>query len=188
MQVLVAGANGHVGDSSERVSAACASRQLRQLVEQHSLSITRFLSQRGLSRADVDDVVQRVWLTALRWLDRLQPGRERAFLLSVARREAGHLRRALRRRPELVGMDLDSIETPAPGTDDVVARRQLLERVACVLEQMDESLRTVLWLFEVKEATTQEVSKQLGIPAGTAKSRLRRARADYARRSLSACY
>lgn len=167
--------------------ASGASRRLRQLVEQHSPSIARFLYQRGISRADAADVGQRVWLTALRWLDRIQPGRERAFLLSVARREAGHLRRALRRRPEVLGIELDAIETSAPCIDEVVARRQLLERAGCVLEQMDESLRTILWLFDVKEASVQEVSVQLGIPAGTAKSRLRRARADCARRGSVGC-
>jgi RNA polymerase sigma-70 factor (ECF subfamily) len=51
-----------------------------------------------------------------------------------------------------------------------------------VLEEMADDLRAVFVLFEIEEMSAQQISELMDIPLGTAKSRLRRAREDFAER------
>jgi len=139
----------------------------------------------GVARCDVDDARQRVWLTALRHIERMRPGSEGAFLRMVARREAGHVRRTYRRRSEVPSAEFDELASAALPSDELVARRQQLEHAHDVLQNMDTELRRVLLLSEVDDASTRHIAGMLDIPLGTVKSRLRRARADGLRRGLA---
>jgi RNA polymerase sigma factor (sigma-70 family) len=158
--------------------AALPARRLAQLIECHSSSIDAFLRRQGVASADVDDVKQRVWLTALRWSARLKPGSERAFLFVVARREAGHARRSYRRRAEVGGVEFDTLQSEELLADEIVARRERLQQAHTVLEAMESELRDLFVALESREASARDVARELGIPLGTAKSRLRRARQE----------
>jgi RNA polymerase sigma-70 factor (ECF subfamily) len=156
--------------------------RLDPLIRQHGKAIGAFLERLGVARADVDDARQRVWLTVVRCFERIHPGSERAFLFSVARREAGHVRRSRRRRCEVMETCFDELAGESVLSDERLERRQILEQACAVLEGMDQSLRTVLWLSEIDDATAQDIAGLLQIPIGTVKSRLRRARTECARR------
>jgi RNA polymerase sigma-70 factor, ECF subfamily len=158
---------------------------LEQLIQKYWSPIGLALERLGVARSDVDDVRQRVWLTLSRYMDKLQPGSERAFLFAVARREAGHTRRSYRRRAEVTRADFDEFVSSALAGEELVHRRQLLERAQAVLQEMEHDLRVVLVLAEVDEASAREVAARLDIPIGTVKSRLRRARADCPGRALA---
>jgi RNA polymerase sigma-70 factor (ECF subfamily) len=163
-------------------SPAAAAR-LRLLVAQHFAFVWRCLQRIGTPEADIDDVLQRVFLTAARKLSDIEPGAERSFLFAVAQREAGHLRRSHRRRGE-VGQE--AILDKSTGTlrpDELAGRQQALAFVSSVLEQMDEDLRVVFLLCDVEEMSSIEAAEAIGIPVGTVKSRLRRAREDFASRT-----
>jgi RNA polymerase sigma-70 factor (ECF subfamily) len=71
------------------------------------------------------------------------------------------------------------------GTDPeaLLAARRARDRLDAVLGQMPDDLRAAFVLFEIEGFTKEEVAQALGIPAGTAASRLRRAREDFARRA-----
>lgn len=159
--------------------------QLRRLVEQHFAFVWRCLRRTGIMEADIDDAVQRVFLTAARKLTEISAGSERSFLFRVARGEAGHLRRSYRRRGEVGAEALLDRSTGALRPDELAGRQQALSFVSGVLEQMAEELRTVFVLCEVEELSSAEVAEALGVPMGTVKSRLRRARADFALRTRS---
>jgi RNA polymerase sigma-70 factor (ECF subfamily) len=157
--------------------------KLRRLVDRNFAFVWRCLRRTGILEADTDDAVQRVFLTAARRLADIRAGAERSFLFALARGEAGHLRRSYRRRAE-VGSDamLDK-STGALRPDEVAGRQQALNFVSAVLEQMEEDLRTVFVLCEVEGLSSGEVAEALSIPVGTVKSRLRRAREDFAART-----
>ena len=159
-------------------SKSCAARgsELRELVKRHSWAVGRHLERHGVATGDMDDARQRVWLTTARHFDRIQQGSERAFLLTVARREAGHTRRTYRRRSETTEVDLDELVSSALPSDELLLRRQRLEQAGAVLQQMDDGLRVVLLLFALEETPTREIAEFLQLPVGTVKSRLRRAR------------
>jgi RNA polymerase sigma-70 factor, ECF subfamily len=158
---------------------------LTQLIRQHASSIGLLLERLGVARCDVDDARQRVWLTAARCIEQIRAGCEGAFLRSVARREAGHVRRSYRRRAEVMDGELEQLVCTAPLGDELILRRQRLEDAVAVFRDMDESLQLVLWLSEVNEMPTRAIAGLLSIPVGTVKSRLRRARIECSRRAAN---
>jgi RNA polymerase sigma-70 factor (ECF subfamily) len=166
----------------EARNANATTMALEQLIGKHSSSIAAFVHGMGVARSDIDDVCQRVWLTVSRSLSRIQSGAELAFMRAVARREAGHMRRTYQRRREVVQSEADPVACTGIASDELVARRQLLREADAVLRGLDESLRAVLVLSELNDASTTEMANLLGIPEGTVKSRLRRARAELTRR------
>ena len=166
-------------------SARAPALSLCELIERFSEPVGHLLRRLGVAQADLDDVRQRVWLVLARRLEQVQPGAERAFVMAVARREAGHLRRSYRRRSEVtLGVEEEGA-SPALAGEEWVECRQRWERAAAVLAQMDQSLSTVLRLCELEGASARDVARLLDIPIGTAKSRLRRARAQFSIRAAA---
>lgn len=157
---------------------------IEDLVGAHFDFVWRNVKRLGVREGDVDDTVQRVFLTAARKVDEIRDGAERAFLYAIAVREASHARRTYRRRGEEAGEDaLADRSTGALRPDEQVDREQAKRLIAEVLDGMDEELRSVFVLFEVEEMTAAEIAELLGLPAGTVKSRLRRAREVFADRT-----
>lgn len=147
--------------------------KLRALQEEHFEFLWRSLRRLGVPEADVDDAVQQVFLVAARRV--IQPGAERSFLFATALRVASHARRTLRRRREsgdAVPEQVDSTPSPEELLDQRRARAMLDE----VLEALPLDVRAVFILFELEELTVGEIAVLLGLPHGTAASRLRRGR------------
>ncbi|MBS2015932.1 MAG: sigma-70 family RNA polymerase sigma factor [Deltaproteobacteria bacterium] len=148
--------------------------------------IWRSLKRLGVREGDVDDLTQRVFLTAARKLDQMRPGAERAYLYAIAAREASHARRTYRRRgEESSDTALADKSTGGLRPDEQVDRESAKRLIAGVLDGMEEELRMVFVLFEVEEMTAAEIAELLEIPIGTAKSRLRRAREVFADKTSS---
>jgi len=156
-----------------------SSRRLRDLVDAHLAFVWRTLRRAGVSEADADDAAQRVFITVSRRLDEIRSGAERAFIHSVARGEASHLRRSYKRRAEVGQETIEDRSTGRPRPDELVGRQQALGHAHRVLDEMDEALRQVFVLFEVEDLSCQEIASLLGIPLGTVKSRLSRARESF---------
>ena len=64
--------------------------RLRALADAHFDFIWRSLRRLGVPDEGVDDAAQQVFLVALRRIDEMAPGRERAFLFSHRRRRCRH--------------------------------------------------------------------------------------------------
>jgi RNA polymerase sigma-70 factor (ECF subfamily) len=143
--------------------------------------VWRLLRRVGLSRPDADDAAQQVFLVASRRLPQLAPGKERSFLYGTAVRIAANLRRGLRRRRESPEEELpvqsDATELP----DELLERRRARAFLDELLEQLPEELRRVLVLAEIEQLTLAAIAELEQIPAGTAASRLRRAREAFRR-------
>ncbi|MET9269787.1 sigma-70 family RNA polymerase sigma factor [Kribbella sp. NPDC003557] len=122
-----------------------------------------------LGRDDLaDDVSQEVWLAVVRGLPRLkEPERFAAWLFTIARRSVvNHLRQRYADQPRV---DVDEEPDPADQVVDRVDVRRLLGGVP-VME------REVLVLFHLEDLSLEECAEVLGVPVGTVKSRLHRAR------------
>jgi RNA polymerase sigma-70 factor, ECF subfamily len=125
----------------------------------------------------VDDAVQRVFEIAARKSHHMAVGLERAFLFKtsvlVAAEERRRQQRARERAAEQEPLDMPSSELDPEAA--LVARqsRELLDEV---LDSLPDKHRTVFVLYELEGLSCVEIAMLLGIPEGTAASRLRRGR------------
>jgi RNA polymerase sigma-70 factor (ECF subfamily) len=80
------------------------------------------------------------------------------------------------------------LENATDSQDEELEQRRAREKLAQVLERLDEDKRAVFVLYELEELTMPQVAEALGCPLTTAYSRLHAARktvrAAFARQSL----
>lgn len=156
---------------------------LAELVDHHADFVWRSLRRLGVPEAAADDATQQVFLVAQSKLDAIAPGRDKAFLFGVALNVAAHARRTLARRREVGEEEASSVVDPAPLPDAVLEERRARALLDEVLDAMDVDLRTVFVMFELEGMSMSEIAGLLGLPPGTAASRLRRAREDFRERA-----
>jgi RNA polymerase sigma-70 factor (ECF subfamily) len=154
---------------------ANASR-LRDLIDRHYDFIWRTLRYGGVPEGAVEDGAQQVWCVLARRLQDIEPGSEMAFVFSTALRVASEARRTARRHPADATPDFDAFVASTPGPDELVDQRRARRILQDLLEALPVDLRAVFVLFEIEELTLAQVASLVGIPQGTAASRLRRAR------------
>lgn len=130
------------------------------------------------SRATAEDVVQEVFCALWRHPERFDVGRGslRAYLCGIAHRRGLDLlrrdaRRALREQRS------EALEVPADqGSEQPLADLGTVEVIRSALERLPDDQRQVVELAFWQGRTHFEIADELGIPAGTVKSRLRLAR------------
>jgi RNA polymerase sigma-70 factor, ECF subfamily len=169
--------------TSERPAklSAEAENRLRLMVTANFDFIWRSLRGLGVPASIADDATQQVFLVASAKLATIATGAERAFLFSTARGVASNMRRSIARRREDAA-DVGTLALAADGSPDpeqALAAAQGKKLLEQVLETLPEELRTVFVLFELEGLTTVAIAELLGIPVGTAASRLRRAREEF---------
>ncbi len=119
----------------------------------------------------VEDVLQEVYLTIFRKLYWLRdPDLFRSWLFRLATREA------LRYRRRSIGRMEDPLEDAASGASDESRRVAALlsEQALSKLADVSAVSRAILSLHYLEDMSIEDAAAVLGIPVGTAKSRLAR--------------
>lgn len=166
-------------DGVARPTEVCADPvRLRRMIDEHYEFIWRSVRRVGIRSDMVEDAVQQVFLVAARKITAIADGSEKSFLFGTALRVASDTRKRAHVRREIATDSLDDEPDRAPGADELVDQRRARSMLDRVLAEMDLDLRTVLVLYELEEMSTPAIAELLGIPLGTAASRLRRARED----------
>src|SRR5262249_27779124 len=99
----------------------------------------------------------------------------------TAMRVASETRRTMRRRKESLALDGDvDVAADSNRPEELLERKRARQMLDRVLDTLPEDLRTIFVLFELEEMSTKEIAETLEIPMGTAASRLRRAREEFA--------
>ncbi|HYK12266.1 MAG TPA: sigma-70 family RNA polymerase sigma factor [Gemmatimonadales bacterium] len=132
--------------------------------------------------SDADDLVQETMLKAYRSWDQYQPGTNaKGWLLTILRNSFINEYRRRTRHPETV--DVDTIEPFAVFNDIQEEDPQgaffdkiVDDEVLRAIDGLPEAFRETVVLSDVEGMSYQEIGKILGIPVGTVKSRLFRAR------------
>lgn len=156
--------------------------ELDALVRANFEFVWRLLRRLGLPESDADDAAQQVFTIACRRFGAIQKGSERSFLYGCALNGAAKWRSARARQQGRFETDAEIVESEHPSGDELLDRRKARQLLDEILDSMPEELRTVFVLFEFEELTSSEIAALLGVPRGTAASRLRRAREDFEKR------
>jgi RNA polymerase sigma-70 factor (ECF subfamily) len=154
-----------LGDLAEDADAA-----LRQLYSWYAGSLYRYVERFRPDLASTDDIVQETFIRAWRHLPQLAADDQlvRPWLFRVARNLVIDAARAARSRPVTVEARAD-LDLRDDDEFDQVMDRQL---VAEALQNLSPAHRMVLVETFYRGGTTEMVARQLGIPHGTARSRL----------------
>jgi RNA polymerase sigma-70 factor, ECF subfamily len=143
---------------------------IRQLYFHHATALHGYVRRFCPDQASADDIVQETFIRAWRHLPQLRAdGRPiRPWLFRVARNLLTDADRAARSRP--VTVPASSAEDPG---DDSGLGQVLDRQLVCdALQQLSPAHRTVLVETFYRGGSTATVARQLGIPHGTARSRL----------------
>jgi len=147
-----------------------ADAAIRRLYSDHAQALHSYVQRFCPDQASADDIVQETFIRAWRHLPRLRAdGRPiRPWLFRVARNLLTDADRAARARPVIV--PASSAEDPGDESrlGQVLDRQLLCE----ALQHLSPAHRAVLVETFYHGGTTAVVARQLGIPHGTARSRL----------------
>jgi RNA polymerase sigma-70 factor (ECF subfamily) len=161
-------------------------QELTDLVSSHSLRFRRIALGHLGNAADAEDAVQDALLSALRHVDQFK-GRTKmsTWLTAIVINSA---RMKLRRRlPQVqVALDepcgeqnlptVDMVSDTRPGPEEVYRKRQIAETLAYATLRLSPVLLTTFRLRDVDGLSIRETAQFLGVPTGTVKARLARAR------------
>jgi RNA polymerase sigma-70 factor (ECF subfamily) len=173
----------------EAVAVDCYQRKVQELtdlINSHSLRFRRIALGHLGNAADAEDAVQDALLSALRHVDQFK-GRAKmsTWLTAIVINSA---RMKLRRRPPQVQVALDEpcgehnlppadmVSDTRPGPEDVYRKRQIAEMLAHATLLLSPILLTTYRLRDVDGLSIRETAQFLGVPTGTVKARLARAR------------
>jgi len=137
--------------------------------------------------ADAEDLLQETILRAYRFFHQFTEGTNcRAWLLTILYNNfRNSYRRGTREQPAASSEEFDrEVETRSLQSDqsrinpeDLLGNRLLGHRLEAALETLPADFREALLLVDVQELNYLEVAGVLGVPLGTIKSRVARARA-----------
>lgn len=167
--------SSHAPAAQETPRVQTARAWLDRLARDHYAFVWRTVRRLGIAEAEVDDVVQEVFLVAARHTGQLH--NERGFLFRTSQFVCSHERRHLRHQREIADETaladaIDASENP----EENLARSEQRDLLQELLDTLTPDQRAVFVLFELEQITTVEIAQMLDLPIGTVASRLRRAR------------
>jgi len=173
------------GPEPEAIVERCRQGEMRawrELFEEHGPYLRRLLGRIGVDTADLDDALQDTFVVAHKKLGGFDGrSRIRTWLTGIALRVASqNRRRAMARRLGRVWMDAPS-PSPAPTPEDLAEISRGRPVLREILAGIGERKRSVFVLYEVEGMEGDEIARTLGCSVNTVWSRLRHARAEFAR-------
>src|SRR5580700_8346394 len=164
-------------------------RQFDEVLSRYLPSFQRMAFRKLGNAADAEDAVQDALLSAYKHLDQFRGGAQMStWLTSIVINSA---RMQLRKRSRHIQVSLDEpfgdeqqnfaserIADDSPSPEDECRGTELHERVRQLMTQLSAPLRRAFQLRDVDGLTTHEAAVILGVPEGTVKAQLARARAS----------
>lgn len=133
-----------------------------------------------------EDAAQESFVKAFQHIAEFRGGSFRAWLLKIATNAAYDILRRSRRYPVIslftkdnYGVEKESpswLADPDTSSETKVEQNELTKEVHRTLDELPRSFRSVIMLVDVYEFDYVKAAKTLGVPIGTVKSRLVRAR------------
>lgn len=142
------------------------------------------------NRQEAEDVAQEVFITVFKTVDSFRgEAKFSTWLLRIAANQSKNRIKYLARRPTEGGELDDAAQPGAPGAtpgpvshaqieapDKVLEAAETDRLIQAAIAELDEEHRLLVILRDVEEMSYQEIGEITGLPEGTIKSRLHRAR------------
>ena len=154
---------------------ATSEEEFAALVRRQSRFVYRVVYAVLLNAADAEDAVQETFLKLYRHGGWRHAENERGYLARVAWRVAVDRRRGARAAMDAAGERLE-MASPEPGPELLLLTADRQARVHALMDALPEELRVPLVLSANEELNSREIGAVLGIPEGTVRTRLQRAR------------
>jgi RNA polymerase sigma-70 factor (ECF subfamily) len=162
---------------SSQTLATDADAEFSALVQRQSRFVFKVAYAVLLNSFDAEDAVQETFLKLYRnsgWKD---AENERAYLARVAWRIAvDYKRRSSSAGTSADPLALDGVASSLSGPDEKLSEANQRAMVHIVIDSLPEELRVPLVLSAFEELNSREIGGILGIPEGTVRTRLQRAR------------
>ncbi len=157
---------------------ATSAPSFEEVFREHAAFVWRALRRLGVQDAEVDDLVQEVFLVVHRRMDSFHGGSSmRTWLYGICTRVVSEHRRAVRRRREQLAADDRTPDRRVDASQDAdVDRNRALVWLDQALDELDDDKRAVFVLFEIEAMPMAEVAAAVGCPLQTAYARLYAAR------------
>ena len=141
----------------------------------HHAFVWRILRHLGVAAADLDDVLQEVFVVVHRRLaDYREQDKMRAWLYAICTRVVRDHRRRVARRHEELREVPDASHQPSQAS--AVADQQALWLAQRMLNALPDKQRAVFVLHEIEQLSMPEIALAVECPLPTAYARLRKAR------------
>ena len=135
--------------------------------------------------ASAEDAVQEGFIKSFQALHKYRGGSFRAWLLKIITNCAYDMGRRSHRHPTQPlypeGEEGEEIESPGwladpASVQGTVEQKEFSDSLYRMLDELPDAYRSVITLIDVQEFDYEEAARALGVPVGTIKSRLARAR------------
>lgn len=148
--------------------------------------LRRFIACRVSDEADVDDILQEVFIKIHRGIDRLEdPSKLHAWVYQITRNVIiDHYRKA--DKVVEVKSELPDVLAEDTGNEEVEA--EVATWLRPMMEELPEKYREALQLTDVQGLTQKELAERLNISISGAKSRVQRAREKLKDVLLECCH
>jgi len=151
------------------------------LVQAHGTRLYRFIIKNIGNPSDAQDLAQQAFLEAVRSYNSFKGQSELStWLYGIAMNLVrNHLSRAPHRRYEFADESvLDEMACDALAPDQELEQSERMRHLQLALEDLPESMRSILLMVAVDELSYEAAAALLTVPVGTVRSRLSRARAS----------
>jgi RNA polymerase sigma-70 factor (ECF subfamily) len=166
-----------------QVHAEADSLDLFTIHAEHADFVWLTLQRLGVRDADVEDLLQEVFVVVHRRLHTFdESSRMTTWLFGICLRvAAGYRRRAHFRRERATG-EVPEQATAEEGSPESAAQAgEARARLRTVLDGMELEERALFVMFEIDEVPCEQIAEMLGVPVGTVYSRLHAARTAFQR-------
>jgi RNA polymerase sigma-70 factor (ECF subfamily) len=176
------------GDEAEilRRCRAGDEKAYRELIQRYQRQVYSIALRMVRRNEDAEDLTQETFVRMFRALDRYDPSRPfAAWLFTIASRLCiDHLRRRRVSPISLFQREAGSeeermidVEDPGLKPDETTSHLEEEQRTRDLIDSLPEHYRIVVMLRHQQDLSYEEIAGALGLPLGTVKARIHRARA-----------
>lgn len=147
------------------------------LVKEYQRLVFFIVGKIVTNREEVEDVCQEVFIKVYRHLSSFKfQSKLSTWIARIAWATAVNHNRKQRREHRQKDTDIETLEQASENPEELLDRKDVAAYLNRLIDQMPEHYRTVIVLYHLNEFSYEEITQITGMPLGTIKSYLFRAR------------